>query len=70
MGSRGASSDVVVVTGGNCNNNHKYDRLKQFLKEDEKVMVEVINGIPEPLNYTKVKVLWNTVNKKCILCIP
>ena len=27
-------------------------------------MVEVINGILEPLNYTKVKVIWNTGKEK------
>ena len=70
MGSGGASRDVVVGTGGNYNNNHKYDRVKWFLKVDKRVMVEVINGSSEPVNFNKVKVLWNNVNKKCILCIP
>ena len=40
-----------------CNNNHKYDRVNLVLKEDETVIVEVINGSLEPVSYTKVKMI-------------
>ena len=42
-----------------CNNNHKHDRVKYFLKEDANVMVEMINVSLEPVKYTKVKVICN-----------
>ena len=55
---------LCYIHENDCNNTHKYDLVKEFLREDKKFMVEVINDIVEPVNSTKVRVLCNIGQEK------